>query len=62
MKLLTKDLTLDDVHEILQKPFESKDVVNNLYEAWHRLPACELMAVVGSAIQELQYYRQKELK
>ena len=59
-KLLVKDLTLDDANEILQKPFKSKDVLENLYEAWQRLPACELMAVIGSAIQELQYYKMKD--
>lgn len=57
MKLLTKDLSLDDVEEILQKPYTSKDPLENLYTAWHRLPACELMAVICSAIQEIQYYR-----
>lgn len=48
------------LEEILHKPYDSKDVVSKLYEVWYRLPACELLGVVGETIQELQYYIDKD--
>lgn len=43
-------------NEILHTPFKNRSVLGRLYEAWHRLPACPMLAVVGDAIQEIQAY------
>jgi hypothetical protein len=56
------DNKLDSFHKMLYMVFENKQPIDNLYEAWHRLPACELMAVIGSAIQEIQWYQQENPK
>ena len=34
-----------------------KDTLQQLYDAWRFLPACELMAVTGNAIQDFQALR-----
>jgi hypothetical protein len=47
------------IEKALYMRYEEADPLRNLYRAWERLPACELMAVIGTAIQEIQYYRQK---
>lgn len=45
--------------ELLYRPFSSQDTLPMLYEAWHRLPTCELMAVIGAAIQDIQAMRDR---
>lgn len=54
---LSSDYSKDEFIWILEETFEHKDVLSQLYEAFHRLPPCELLAVIGGAIQEIQYYR-----
>ena len=49
----------DKIEKALFDRYEDKDPLANLYTAFRRLPICELMAVIGNTIQELQYYRQK---
>lgn len=39
---------------VFDAPFTAPTVLGQLYEAWHRLPACNLCALIGDAIQELQ--------
>lgn len=56
------DNKLDSFYKMLYMVFENKQPIDNLYEAWHRLPACELMAVIGSAIQEIQWYQHENPK
>lgn len=47
----------DELHSrldnYLQNPCSS-DVLEGLYQAWHKLPPCNLMALIGNAIQEIQ--------
>lgn len=45
---------LETYHELLFKSFKNKETLPALYEAWYRLPACELMGVIGSAMQDIQ--------
>lgn len=47
------------IRNILFKPFVKTNTLDMLYEAWNRLPACELMAVISAAIQDIQYYREE---
>lgn len=43
--------------EMLYTNFRQTDTLDMLYTLWDRLPACNAMAVVGYAIQDLQYHQ-----
>lgn len=47
---------------ILDHPFPHNDVLAGLYQLWHKLPACNLLALIGNAIQELQAFRSDEAR
>lgn len=58
---LTDELIqLKFVHDTLLHKEYSKDTMTSLYDVWNQLPACRLLCVIGGAIQELDYYAQRE--
>lgn len=54
--MTNKDIILD-VDRLLNTMYD-RDSLTSLYQVWDKLPPCQLLGVIGGAIQDLQFYKE----